>query len=423
VSGKFGGLTGGNALAETALGTTAPSRATVTVPTGTGDRRQPPFRLGHVPTLDGVRGIAVALVVVYHLGQLLWLDAEAWLLPGGFVGVDLFFALSGFLITALLFGEYDRRGRVDLVGFIRRRVVRLVPALAVVLAALSALAVVDLLPQDPTELAKRSGWTLLFTQNWPTEHHLVHPELAHTWSLAVEGHFYLLWSVAATVVFALVRRHPRQVLLALAGLGIAAVMVTRAMRYGDGQHPLVLFPTTPARLDGPLVGAVAGIAYASGWLERIPRRWIGPLALAGLLGIVGLAVVADPWGGGVYRGGFTGIDAVGAVAVLGAAMLRPEQPLARVLRSGVLVALGRASYSLFLWHMPVFVILNREATGWSIPLRAAFAMAVTGVLAAASYLLVERPIQQRRSRRRDPVGIANPADTGVMVRVQAPADA
>lgn len=373
-----------------------------------GRQPTPPFQLGHRPALDGVRGIAIVLVVVYHLGQLLWLDARAWLLPGGFVGVDLFFALSGFLITALLLGELDRRGRIRVGTFIWRRILRLTPALAVALAALLVAALFSWVPHDPLVQAKKTAWTLLYLHIWTPQDHFPGPELGQTWSLAVEMHFYVLWSVTVAAVAMLTSRRTRVVLLALAVAAVLGVIATRALRLLDDQPPLLLFPNTPNRIDGPFVGVIGGIAYASGWLDRVRRPWPVVLGAVGFVGLAGIVATGDPLDDWYYLGGFTLAAVFGTCVVLGAAL--DDGPLTRALSWPPLTALGRASYSLFLWHMPVFIVLQREATTWPIPLRALVAILITAALATASYLWVERPIQRLRHRPPRPTPV---------VRIQA----
>jgi peptidoglycan/LPS O-acetylase OafA/YrhL len=366
-------------------------------------RRTPPFRLGHRPNLDGVRGFAIVAVVVYHVGHLLWFDARFWFLPGGFLGVDLFFALSGFLITSLLLAEFDRRGRTNVVRFLGRRALRLLPALMFVLAGIVALAAFDLIPSGTRWAIGRSLWTLAFLQNAPATDHMVHPELAQSWSLAVEGHFYVLWSITVAVVLLLARRRSRQLLFAIGLIAVVAVMVHRAMTFNDGVPALALFLKTPERLDGPLVGALGGIAFASGWLDRLSQRWAALLTGAGLVVLALAARFVDPFDEFHYsRGGLTMLAGVGIVVVVGAALLTGG-PVSRLLQFRPLVAMGKCSYSLYLWHMPVFVILNRETTSWSNPVRVVVALAATGVLTAVSYFGVERPIMRRASAsaRRD----------------------
>jgi peptidoglycan/LPS O-acetylase OafA/YrhL len=152
----------------------------------------PAFRLGHRPELDGLRGVAVILVVVYHLDQM-WPAAGDRTFPGGYLGVDLFLVLSGFLITVLLLGEHGDRGRVDVGDFARRRVLRLVPALVALLAAALVVAVVDnsLFGRsiyDTRDVLATSAWSLTFAGNWAVvfDHHSLSP-LGHLWSIAPGG--------------------------------------------------------------------------------------------------------------------------------------------------------------------------------------------------------------------------------------------
>lgn len=157
--------------------------------------------------LDGLRGIAVLLVVLVHSGNSLWPGARTWLCPGGPLGVHLFFVLSGFLITTVLLDEADRRGRIDLRAFAGRRARRLVPALVVLLGALAVLAAAR--PRLPLRVVESSAvYVLTFTANWQVNGHdlpLVERvvghggmavEVLHTWSLAIEVQFYVMWAVA-----------------------------------------------------------------------------------------------------------------------------------------------------------------------------------------------------------------------------------
>jgi peptidoglycan/LPS O-acetylase OafA/YrhL len=357
-------------------------------------------RLGHRPALDGVRGLAIVAVLLYHVGDTIWPGAHDWLFPGGFAGVDLFFVLSGFLITTLLLEETGRRGRVDLPGFLRRRAIRLVPALAVTLGVLFVAALFGHGQQTPRELMSRSLWALAFLQNTDLPNRLI-ADLGHTWSLAVEGQFYVLWSVTATLVVLATRggRRAHGVLLALAIALVAAIAVSRAARFGDDVNPYSLYLATNARLDGPMMGSIAGIAYASGWLDRIGRRWAAAMTIAGLAGLGWCALQIGPFEPFLYRGGFTLYGLLGAVAVLGAASLA-EGRLLRTLGLRPLVFLGKISYSLFLWHIPVFLTLQRNAAHWPTALRVGFGVTLAFALAWASFVLVERPLLRRSRRRR-----------------------
>lgn len=364
-----------------------------------------PFTLARRPALDGLRGLGAALVTAAHLGQWLWPDVGGWLLfPGGLVGVDLFFALSGFLITALVLAELDRIGRIRLGTFLWRRVLRLSPTLVVVVATVLAAAVVGLIANPVRDQARRSLWTVLYLQTWDMATRLPQPELAHTWSLAVEMQFYLLWSVAAALVALVAPRRTRSV-LAAAAVGLLAVVASlRAQRFDDGQNLLELYFTTPNRLDEPLVGCLGGLAFACGWFDRLSQRAFGALAVAGAAGVVAVAAGVDPFGPWLYRGGFTLVAVVATVATVGAAGL-VRGPAFRALGTGPLALLGRCSYSLYLWHMPVFIWLSRETPTWAQPVRSAVGLALAGTLTAVTYLGVERPLQRLRHRRARPAPV------------------
>jgi peptidoglycan/LPS O-acetylase OafA/YrhL len=297
--------------------------------------------LGYRPELDGLRGIAVLLVVVYHVGVLVWPDADV--VPAGALGVDLFFVLSGFLITTLLLDEARRRGGVDLSSFAQRRARRLVPGLVAVLAVVLVVAVTTTYYVLSDALAT-VVWTLTFTYNWA----LVdgRPQvLGHLWSVAIEAQFYLVWALA--VVLALRLRHAVMVLAGLAVAGIGAVMWWRAVQYDAGMNPLLVYVSTPARFDAPLIGALAALAAASGWFDRLRGRAAAALGLAGLAAVVTAAVVLHPLDAELYRGGFTVVAAAAAGAVVGAVRAGGGGPL-RFLTTAPLVAVGTISYSLYL---------------------------------------------------------------------------
>lgn len=364
-----------------------------------GEPAPPGFRLGHRVELDGLRGIAVVLVVVYHLDTM-WHDLGRALLPGGYLGVDLFLVLSGFLITSLLIGEHDATGAIARRAFFGRRALRLVPALGVLLAAMLALAVVDrpLLGRsiyDTVEIATAGAWVLTFTANWAIvfDHGL--GPAGHLWTIALEGQFYVLWGL---VLAALLGRRPGLV-PAVALAGVAAVAAWRfhhiTSRPGDLFSPYV---STLTRLDAPLFGAVAGAWVARGRVEWIRGRLAAACVVTGLGGVIAAAILSVPFDGWLFRGGFTLVAAMAALAVVGAVQGRDRTP-ARWLRARPLVVAGRWSYSLYLWHVPVFILVGEEATALGEPLSCAFGVGVSVALAWASYTYVERPVMVRAVAR------------------------
>jgi peptidoglycan/LPS O-acetylase OafA/YrhL len=300
------------------------------------------------PALDGMRGIAVLAVILYHVG----------VLAGGYLGVDVFFVLSGFLITSWLIGEWDARGgRVSLPDFYARRVLRLFPALGcVILAALvfaGCLAMTSGSGERSYALITLHSvpWVLAFAGNWvrafgspPLTHSL--GVLGHTWSLAVEEQFYLLWPLLFVL---LMRRRISRDRLALA-LGVLAVaeMVYRGWLAGLGTSQNRIYYATDTHSDGLLIGCA--LAF---WLAR---RNAGPdspgrarTALGWLAGIVlsALLMVGSRMGGPVETS-----LAVLASGVLVAGIVAGGAPagVLRVLRSRSLVLVGRRSYGLYLWQ-------------------------------------------------------------------------
>jgi peptidoglycan/LPS O-acetylase OafA/YrhL len=361
-------------------------------------------RLGHRPALDGLRGIAVVAVVLYHVGQVIWPEASGWLAPGGFAGVDLFFALSGFLITTLMLEEAGRRHSVDLGGFLERRAVRLVPALAAALATIFVLALFGYGDHTPQDLLRRSVWNLAFLQNWKSQWRLI-TDLGHTWSLALEGQFYVLWSVTVAAVVAATRGKPQRrlpILLGIAGVTAAAVCIYRALRYGDHANPYILYLSTTTRIDGPLIGSIAGIAFVSGWFDRLSPRRAAVAVAIGLTFFAVCVMTIDPFEGFLYQGGLT-LYAVAAAIVVVATTALTGGRVHGALTVRPLVLLGTISYSLFLWHIPVFFTIERSASDWPVAVKVLVGLSVSLLLAVASYRLVEQPFlrisRDARARR------------------------
>lgn len=351
----------------------------------------PAFRLGHRPALDGLRGVAVTMVVLYHVGRYLWLGSPSWTLHGGFIGVDLFFALSGFLITVLLLGEADRRGDVALGAFAVRRLRRLVPVLVAVMAALLALALAGKM-YATDDVVDTAVPVLTFTHNWAVaagDHVLV----GHLWSIGVEAQFYLVWAVA--VALALRTRRPHAVLAGAALVGIAAVVAWRAYLLEDGASLFDLYVRTTTRLDAPLVGALAGVIASAGWLPWFRGKAAAAVGAVGLVLVVWGAVVLDFADRALYRGLFTGVALCAALGVL-AAVRSADGPLARVLAFRPLIAAGLVSYSLYVWHLPVFQIVLKNTRRWDVLPRVGLALGVSLTLAVLSYRFIERPFLRRR---------------------------
>lgn len=346
-------------------------------------------RLGHVPALDGVRGVAVLLVVACH----------ALAVPGGFLGVEIFFVLSGFLITTLLLEEAEQRDRIRLGHFYVRRIRRLYPALAALLAMWLGLAA---LGWTPKPLGGESIGVLVagtYLANAAESWFYALPEgLRHLWSLAMEEQFYLLWPVL--LAFALRRRVGESALLK--GLLAAAILVTVA-RTGLtlSGHNVVMLYESPATAGA---GLLIGCAAAAWRRHGLPSALVSGqrLPVLGLLSLAFLSLLAWRGPGATDRIYYTWLMAlvdVASVVLVLAVVTAPRCGVARVCSFGWLTWCGRISYSLYLVHPVVLVVLVINSV-WLGPWQA---IGASFLLAAALHYCVEQPL-----RRGNPFGLRRP---------------
>jgi peptidoglycan/LPS O-acetylase OafA/YrhL len=355
---------------------------------------------GHIGGLDGVRAFAVLAVLLFHL----WPNR----FPGGFLGVDVFFVISGFLITTLLLRERERDGRVDLLAFWKRRARRLLPALVtVVLISIAAAKVVssDLL----VGIERQTLGALTFSSNWlevlagSDYFDDTAPTLFVTfWSLAVEEQFYLIWPLAFVAVLALARSSANRAAVALGLAALSAVLM--AIRFVPGSNPTRVYYGTDTHFFGLMIGAALAFAFAGDvgllgqrrW-QRL-RQWTGFVALAGLVVMI-LGVDSDS--AFTYQGGIVLASLLSAVVV--AALPGAESPYTKVHRWRPLTWVGERSYGIYLWHWPAILIvaalLPPVAPGagpsWA---TVAVSMGITFGLSALSYRWIEMPVRHQGFR-------------------------
>jgi peptidoglycan/LPS O-acetylase OafA/YrhL len=364
------------------------------------------------PALDGVRALAVTAVLIFH--------ARPDWLPGGFLGVDAFFVLSGFLITGLLLAEADHTATIRLAAFWGRRARRLLPALLLVLVTVAVAARYLRPPQDWPALRLDALAALGYAANWRMIFHggdyfaRTAPAslLQHTWSLSIEEQFYLLWPLL--VAAALRWRHHRRTLLTICATGTAAAAILSALLYHPGADPARVYYGTDTRAGALLTGCALAVALTGRTLRPTRRlttaATIAALALAAALT---LAHGQSPW---LYRGGLTAAALAVAVAVAHL-LAAPGSYPALLLSLPPVVWIGRISYGLYLWHWPLFAALNAEHTGLTgTPL---FALRITTTLAvaAASYHLVEQPIRRGTGLRLLPVAATAITATAAVIVV------
>ncbi len=384
--------------------------------------------IGYQPALDGLRAFAVAAVIAYHFGA-------GWA-SGGFLGVDAFFVLSGYLITSLLLTEWGRSGGISLAGFWVRRARRLLPALLVVLGAV-ALYAAWLAPASQLDTLRSDGISsLLYFANWQFvlsgqsyfDLFSLPSPMRHLWSLAIEEQFYLVWPL---VVLACLRagRGSRKVLAGVCVAGIAASVAVMAMLY-DAADPSRAYYGTDARAHTLLVGAVLALVLTRRRPER--RRSVFALHTAGVVAAAACVwawVNASDQGSGLYHGGSFAFSI--AVAIVIASAVQPGRrsvwsPLRALLSIGMLRWIGLISYGLYLWHWPATVVLTETRTGLSGAPLTAVRLAVTVGAATLSFYLVEQPIRRGalrgwRGRIAVPTGFATAGVVLVVATVGATA--
>ena len=350
----------------------------------------PPARLGHRPALDGLRGVAVLAVVVHHVGALL---LPAWgrhLLPAGFLGVDVFFVLSGFLITTLLVERRTEPHRVR--RFYARRALRLLPAVAVLLAVAAVVALLG--GVGVTRTANTLVVVLTYTTNWATLHGVsVLPQLTHLWSLAVEEQFYLVWPALIWGALALGAR--RRTLVALT-LGLAAAAaVWRLVEWETTGLGVQLYFRSDTRADALLVGAALALV-PPGRVLAVPRQARLAAAAGGAVVLAACMQLLDLQSAWLYRGGFL-VVAVASGALIVAA-LQQDTRLSRALAAPPLVAVGIGSYALYLWHFPIFLLIRDHLGAVPWPGRVLIGVGAAALATWASRRFVEAPALALRPR-------------------------
>jgi len=362
------------------------------------DRSASRAGLGYQPALDGLRAIAVLAVLAYH-ADLAWA-------PGGFLGVDVFFVLSGFLITSLLLESAARLGSPDMKRFYLRRARRLLPALFAVLIG-STLLVITIAPDEaanqqrdlPAALVYLTNWVYVFTDQSYFEATGRPPMLEHLWSLAVEEQFYLIWPW----VFLLAWRTGRSTRVRrwAAGGAIASTALMVLLSVVNG------YPTQndPSRVyfgtDTHAMGLLVGAALATVWIPRLARADLVPGARATVNAIGGITLLlllvvfwqVDEDSSLLYRGGFLALSAL--VALLIVAATHPASQVGRILGSAPMRYIGTRSYGIYLWHWPIFLVtrpgLDVPVTGTANLL---LRLLLTFGIAELSYRFLETPIRQ-----------------------------
>jgi peptidoglycan/LPS O-acetylase OafA/YrhL len=348
-----------------------------------------PARLRHVPALDGLRGLALLGVLLFHANGAL---------AGGYLGVDLFFVLSGFLITSLLLAEHREAGRIALGVFWIRRARRLFPAL------LSLMPVVALYgryfarreelqavrAQALAALAYVANWQAIFRHQSYWQLFAAPSPLEHTWSLSIEEQFYVVWPILVSLV--LRRRGARTLLIVC--LALSALSMAATLFLFDPGNTTRAYLGTDTRMAGILFGAALATVLSPD--ARFASRTVRALDALGVVALLGLGVAwaslrgTNPF---LYHGGFW-LTELGALCLIACAVAGERSLVARALAIRPLTWLGTISYGVYLWHWPVNVFLSTERThlhGFGLH---ALRFALTFAIALVSYRFLEQPIRK-----------------------------
>ena len=358
-------------------------------------------RLSYQPALDGIRALAVAAVLAYHAGM-------PWA-RGGFLGVDAFFVLSGFLITSLLLAEWRSQGRIGLIAFWSRRARRLLPALFLMLVGVALYSVFVARPEELDKLRGDALATIGYVANWRPvlsgqsyfDQFSVPSPLRHTWSLAIEEQYYAVWPLLVLALLRL-RRGSTGFLLLASLLMLAGSALLMALLFRPGHDPSRVYYGTDTRAQSLLVGATLAMLLERLSARRytlrprssiLPRATLQIVALPCLVGLgwawTHLSSDSEP----LYRGGFL-LLALSVAVVIAASVQPGGGPIPRVLSLPPLRGLGLISYGVYLWHWPIYLVLTPDRTGWDG--YALFAVRIVATLAVsiASYHLVEMPVRR-----------------------------
>ena len=359
----------------------------------------------HVVGLDGVRGVAVLLVFISHFHWILSPDpfltkVTPWhfinrTFEAGFMGVDIFFVLSGFLITSLLMKDRSTNQKNLFKRFYRRRALRLLPALY---ALLIADFFVSRWENFPGDIQWRTTWhAILFLNNWNIVNNFgeAQNDLGHLWSLGIEEQFYLIWPLTIWLLAKL--KIPSKMMIPLILFASLVVMVHRTSLWNDGTSWIILYIRTDTRLDSLLIGAMFAYVYRH---FQVPSKILNSVATLSFLGLVYIKYVLDksPF---IFEMGWTIIALLAGFIILSVA--EGAFFIQKVFTWRPLTMIGKVSYGLYLWHMPIFVLFGRHVTSGSRPLRLLIGIIIASVVTSLSWFFIEKPFLNLKDPRHENV--------------------
>jgi len=346
----------------------------------------------HLPALDGLRGLAVLGVLLFHDGRL----------PGGYLGVDLFFVLSGYLITSLLLAEWSANQKIDLAAFWIRRARRLFPAILALLPAVALYAATMAKSGELLRIRYDGFATLAYIANWRTifdgrsywDMFEAPSPLEHTWSLAIEEQFYVLWPLLTVAVLRLSRGSRRAMLGTSLILGILSTiaLVWFGTKIGGTDRAYLGTDTRGAAI---LFGAVLACFLAGRTSSSPPRpsRLLDGFGLVAALGLGVAWVRMDGQHDFLYRGGFL-LTELAVLVLIVCATRGAQSIIGRAFAFRPLTWVGLVSYGVYLWHWPIYVVLSPDRLHFSGLSLTALRLSATFAVALISYRFLEQPIRK-----------------------------
>ena len=348
--------------------------------------------ISHQPGLDGLRAIAVIAVIAYHLGM--------QLMHGGFLGVDLFFVISGFLITSILLTQSKVYGYIDIANFWKKRAKRLLPALLLMLFCTAILIILIaperlglVLPEMPAAMFYYSNWYLIYNEVSYFEQFGPPSPFGHLWSLAIEGQFYIIWPILLGL---LLRFFKRGQIIAITIAITLVSAVAMASIYVPGLDPSRVYYGTDTRIFAILFGALAAMfLHGKALPDVLPAKkqfWLEIAGMAGLFAVLFMMIKVNEYYSFTYQGGLILFAVIAACLI--AVVSHPASILGRLLEAKPIKWIGECSYGIYLWHFPVIVLtspaVNTTGVDFSLALTQ---VAITVLLAAVSRYFLEDPVR------------------------------
>jgi peptidoglycan/LPS O-acetylase OafA/YrhL len=346
------------------------------------------FKLGKRTELDGIRGLSVLAVIAWH--------AEFPFVKAGNIGVDVFFVMSGFLISTLLFEEWEREREIDLKAFYVRRGLRLFPVLFVVAGLYALYAAVFETGAEAANSFKYIAATIFYVANWAQVAGVHHSVLGHTWSLGIEEQFYLLYPLVLLLLLRLGIKYKG--LLFIFGIAVSAVIINRYL-ISDGAHSVArIRMSLDTRSDALIFGCIVSVIAVNGLL---PQRWLAIIALRLLAGLSAMLlcflVVHGVENDLYYKNSLISLAAVCVALIIADLMGRPFRFVQILLQNRALAWTGRISYGLYLWHIPVFFVIGQNRS-WSGIQTQSIRISSVFAVAALSYYFIEKPFLKLKDK-------------------------